>query len=613
MSRWNEWSRWTERPGWPRWPRLEQFGIDLTRELARSGEPAPVVARPELRARLCAALIRQAGANVALVGLPGSGRRTSVRALAWDLARGAAPAALAGRQCYLLDATRLVIGTHYRGELEGRLDRLGDEVADGAGHLVVALIGAPLLLQGEAGATSGGAAVGRLLRAGGWVLVLTPEEWSQLSRFLPASENLVQPVEVPEWDDAAAVQALDACLPALAAHHGLVFAPDVAELSIALARRYLWTRALPGGAIALVDQASALARIASAARVGRPELLEAVADSTGLPLRGLAVAASGAPDTHDERRWSSIEAALERRVVGQAPAVRAVAGALRRARAGLSDPRRPLGSLLFIGSTGVGKTEMARALAEFLFGDDETLVRVDMSEYMERHSVARLIGAPPGYVGFELPGQLTDPVRRQPFSVVLLDEIEKAHADVLNLLLQILEDGRLTDGHGRTVYFRHTLVVLTSNIGSVEARDLSDRSPDTWRALAWRLLRPELLNRLDEIIAFSPLTPEVMDNVVEVQLGRAVARLQPWHVRVRLTPVARRALALAGFQPDLGARPLRRLIEHELLDPLAAALLAGRLPSGTDVVIDGTLDGFVWNSITDQNTGEEQRDGTFVH
>lgn len=536
-----------------------------------------------------------------------------MRALAWAIAHGQAPPSVAERQCYAVEATRLVVGTHYRGELEDRLERLGQEVADGAGRLVVALWGMPLLLQGESGTSSGGAAVGRLLRAGGWVVVISPDERSQLDRLVPGWDALIQPVVLDDWDEHSATAAVEAHLPSLAAHHAVTFAPETAELSVALARRYLWTRALPGAAIDLVDQAAAWARVAGNLRVDRHALLEAIGQATGLPMHGLGVAAPGRTSGDDETRWAAIEAVLERRVAGQQPAVHAIAGALRRARTGLSDPRRPLGSLLFIGPTGVGKTELARALAEFLFGNDEALVRVDMSEYLERHAVARLIGAPPGYVGFELPGQLTDPVRRQPFSVVLLDEIEKAHADVLNLLLQVLEDGRLTDGHGRTVYFRHTVVIMTSNVGSMEARDLPDQGPQTWRDLAWRLLRPELLNRLDDIIAFSPLTAEVMEHVVDIQLRRAAVRLEPWHVRLQLTAEARRLLATRGFQPELGARPLRRLVEHEVLDPLASALLAGDIRAGNMVEVDATLNRLVWKTNTDDEHGSEvDSHGTLV-
>jgi ATP-dependent Clp protease ATP-binding subunit ClpA len=325
--------------------------------------------------------------------------------------------------------------------------------------------------------------------------------------------------------------------------------------------------------------------------VGRSLLLEAVAARTGLPLKGLDVTLPGG-DLED--RWLGAEDTLARRVVGQDRAVEAVAAALRRARAGLGDPRRPLGSFLFLGPTGVGKTELARTLTEFLFGKEEALVRVDMSEYMERHAVARLIGAPPGYVGFELPGQLTDPVLRRPFSVVLMDEAEKAHPDVLNLLLQILEDGRLTDGYGHTVDFRHTVIVLTSNAGSQEARGAGEHAPEIFLEFVRRLFRPELLNRLDDVVMFSPLSVEDMERIVDLQLRRAGERLGAWGVSVHLTPAARRALARAGHDPELGARPLRRLIDREILDVLARALLSGKLAPGERVVFDGAPGRWTW-------------------
>lgn len=583
------WRKPNAGPGRVRWNQLERYGRDLTRALP--GKPEPLVERKETDRLLAGALLRETGGNAALLGPPGSGRRSAVRALARAMARGEAPTGLESRQVFWIDAANLVAGSRYRGELEERVSRLGDEVAAGRGRLVVVLEDAALLAGGDAGASSGGVALSRLLRPGGWILPLTPAQRETLARVVPDWETLIQTVEIPGWDDAACEEVISVRLPALEEHHGLRFSPGSPRTAIRLARRYLRRRALPGAALELLDHAAALARANGEAEVGRSLLLESVATRTGLPLKGLDATLPGAGS---EERWLGAEEALTRRVVGQEKAVRAVAAALRRARTGLGDPRRPLGSFLFVGPTGVGKTELGRALAEFLFGSEGALVRVDMSEYMERHAVARLIGAPPGYVGFELPGQLTDPVMRRPFSVVLMDEAEKAHPDVLNLLLQILEDGRLTDGYGRTVDFRHTVVVLTSNAGSQEARGAGERAPEVFMEHVRRLFRPELLNRLDDVVLFSPLSVENMEKIAVLQLGRACERLDAWSVSVDLTPAARRALARAGHDPEYGARPLRRLIDREILDLLARALLAGELAAGDRVVFDGAPGKWSW-------------------
>lgn len=573
--------------GWARWNFLERYGYDLTRTLLE--HPETLVERQELSKRLAGALLRESGANAALLGAPGCGRRSAIKSLAQAVAHGYAPPGLEGRQAFWVDATKLVRGARYRGELEERVARLGDEVGAGRGRLVLVLEGAELLVQGEG--AQGGVALGRLLKAGGWVIPLTADQLATLARQVPDWEGLVQTVEVPEWDDDTCEEALAARLPSLEEHHDLRFDPESARLAVRLSRRYLQGHALPGVALHLLDHAAALARVEGEDEVGRGLLMEAVATRTGLPLKGLDATLPGAGL---EDRWLGAEDTLARQVVGQEKAVSAVAAALRRARTGLGDPRRPLGSFLFVGPTGVGKTELGRALATFLFGDEGALVRIDMSEYMERHAVARLIGAPPGYVGFELPGQLTDPVLRRPFSVVLMDEAEKAHPDVLNLLLQILEDGRLTDGYGRTVDFRHTVVILTSNAGSREARGAGDRAPEVFMESVRQLFRPELLNRLDDWVLFSSLSIKDMEEIADLQLQRAAERLGAWEISVSLTPAARRALARAGHDPEYGARPLRRLIDQEILDNLSRALLSGELVPGEQIVFDGAPGRFTW-------------------
>jgi len=285
-----------------------------------------------------------------------------------------------------------------------------------------------------------------------------------------------------------------------------------------------------------------------------------------------------------------MEDRLHGRVVGQEEAIAAVAGAIRRSRAGLSDPNRPLGSFIFLGPTGVGKTELARAVAGFLFDSDEAMVRIDMSEYMERHAVSRLIGAPPGYVGYDQGGQLTEAVRRRPYSVILFDEIEKAHPDVFNVLLQILDDGRLTDGQGRTVDFRNTVIIMTSNLGSTYITSLGDDRQAEMRQQVMEALRanfrPEFLNRIDETIIFTALRREEIEEIVTIQLQQVSRRLEDRQIEIQVTPAARAWLAARGYDPVFGARPLKRLIQKEVLDPLATRLLSGRLHDGETVVID---------------------------
>lgn len=557
--------------GWPRWDQLEKFGICLTSHV--EPEPPPLLARPELTRLITAGLLARGGANVALVGPVGSGKGSALRILARQLSAREGPHGLRGRQMFAIDAARLLEGARYRGDLESRLRKLGRETVAAAGQAVIVLERPQLLVDGDS--PTAPVLLADLLATGGWILPVTAEQATRLGSAVPLWSRLLAPVEVPPWSDADAIDAATASLGALCEHHRVDFEDEAAPLAVRLTRRYLAGQALPGGAVTLLDRAASVARVDSLPSVGRAGLVSVVAQQTGLPLAGLDATLPGTG--HSGQRWTSIESRLEHRVVAQPRAVKAVSTALRRARAGIGDGRRPLGSFLFIGPTGVGKTETARVVAEFLFGDEDALVRVDMSEYMERHSVARLIGAPPGYVGFELPGQLTDPVRRRPFSVILIDEADKAHPDVLNLLLQILEDGRLTDGCGRTVDFRHTVIVLTSNAGSTEADHRRDVDAGRfYHDAARRLLRPELLNRLDDVVLFDELSAEALEQIVDLEIEKASRRLRDWGVRLSLSPQARRTLAASGHDPEYGARPLRRLIEHDVLDPVAAALLAGR-------------------------------------
>jgi ATP-dependent Clp protease ATP-binding subunit ClpB len=306
-----------------------------------------------------------------------------------------------------------------------------------------------------------------------------------------------------------------------------------------------------------------------------------------------------------------LEEALHRRVVGQDEAVSAVANAIRRSRAGLSDPMRPIGSFLFLGPTGVGKTELARALAEYLFDDERAMVRIDMSEYQERHTVSRLVGAPPGYVGFEEGGQLTEAVRRRPYSVLLLDEIEKAHTDVFNVLLQLLEDGRLTDGHGRTVDFRNAVVIMTSNLGGAIFRETeisADKRREAVLADVQGFFRPEFVNRIDEIVVFEPLTREQIGAIVDIQIHLLAKRLAERSLGLELTEAARELIAARGYDPAFGARPLKRLIQREIQDPLAVKLLSGEIGEGDTVLVDADGESLTFRAVSTSDPARAEAD-----
>lgn len=584
--------------GWPRWPSLERYGQDLT-QTVRTGGGGPALGREDVLEYLVAVLLRRDCPAAALLGPVGSGRRTCLVALARGITGGGLPVTLGRRQLYLLSTSHLLAGARYQGEVEDRFSKVVAEALAGRDRLIIGLTEPDRLI---AALGYGASLLVNLIRAVPAVFLATPGEWEAATQQLAPLGHLVEAISVPIWDEEAATPAVAAHLPALAAHHGVTADLGLAALACRLAARYITGVPLPGSAISLLDLAASFCRSRGDRVLGPSHLLLAVSRRTGLPLGRVGMGPVG--DGGDP--WLGMEKALGRRVVGQEPALASVASALRRARAALGDPRRPLGSFLFVGPTGVGKTELARTLAEFLFGDEKALVRIDMSEYMERHAVARLIGAPPGYVGFDLPGQLTEPVRRRPFAVVLFDEVEKAHPDVLNLLLQVLEDGRLTDGHGRTVDFRHTVIILTSNVGSVAARAQGGWPRERWLEAAWQHFRPELLNRLDEVIAFAPLTPEDVERIAAIQLERLARRLEPWAVRLRLTPAALTALARAGYSPELGARPLRRLIDREVVDPLVRALLAGEIPPGTEVVVDWASG--AWRREV-RRPAEEGRDG----
>jgi ATP-dependent Clp protease ATP-binding subunit ClpC len=640
-------------------PTLDQFGQDLT-AAAREGRLDPVVGRADEIEQTIEVLSRRTKNNPVLIGEAGVGKTAIVEGIAQRIVDGDVPDTLAGRRVVELQLSGVVAGTRYRGDFEERLRTLIDEIRSNGDQLIVfidelhTMVGA-----GGGGGGEGGGSMdaGNMLKpalARGELHVIGATTLDEYRKHIESDAALArrfQPVTVPEPSCEDAIEILHGLRDRYEAHHQVRYTEDALRAAVELSDRYLTDRFLPDKAIDLMDQAGARVRLRtrtpSTDRRGLEQRLEqlerdkdqAVADEQYeraselrdeiSDLRGR-LAATGPPDggvpevgvadiadvvsrstgipvaqlTEAERdRLLRLEEELHARVVGQDEAVSAVSEAIRRSRAGLGDEDRPVGSFLFLGPTGVGKTELARALAVALFGEEDRMVRLDMSEYGERHTVARMVGAPPGYVGYGEAGQLTEAVRRRPYSVLLLDEIEKAHPDVFNVLLQVLDDGRLTDGQGRTVDFRNTVVIMTSNVGSelitnrgttlgfgssrdvgtdADSAELRDKIMPRLRDV----FRPEFLNRVDEIIVFRRLDPAQLATITDLLLEDTRRRLAAQDVTVEFTPAAVRRIADLGYQPEFGARPLRRTIQREVDNPLSGLLLAGELPAGSHVRVD---------------------------
>ena len=575
---------------------LDQYSRDLTL-IAGGGGTDPVVGREREISRVIQILSRRTKNNPVLVGEPGVGKTAVAEALARRVARGEVPDTLKNRRIVTLDLASMLAGTKYRGDFEDRVKCIIKEVQR-AGDVIVFIDELHTIVG--AGSAEGAIDAANILKPAlgrGEIQVIgatTPEEYRKHIEKDAALERRFQPVNVPEPDGECCERMLLALRGSLEAHHGLRITDEAVSAAIRLSTRYICDRYLPDKAIDLLDEAASRVRVEgspSRTQVEASDVAEVVSAWTGVP-------ASAITEPESERLLR-LEEALHRRVVGQDEAVSAVARAIRRGRVGLADPRRPLGSFLFLGPTGVGKTELCRALAEAVYGDEEALIRLDMSEYMEKHAVSKLIGSPPGYVGYGEGGQLTERVRRRPWSVVLFDEIEKAHEDVYNLLLQIMEDGRLTDSEGRRADFRSTIVVMTSNVGakaitenrpalgfSGAARDGDGAVREAVMAELRQTFRPEFLNRVDDAIVFRRLTSADVRRIARGLTDAVRERMRALGVQLEVTDAALDLLAERGFDPTYGARPLRRCICTQLEDPAAEALLSGRTGPGDRLIAD---------------------------
>lgn len=623
---------------------LGKYTRDLT-ALAKDGRIDPVIGRSEEVDRVIQVLARRSKNNPVLIGDPGVGKTAIVEGLAQKIVDGAVPEALRGKTLLTLDLGALIAGAKFRGEFEERLKGVVDAVRDAAGQIVLFIDELHTVVG--AGAAEGSLDASNLLKpalARGELQCIGATTINEYRKYIEkdaALERRFQPVYVgePSVDDTIAI--IEGLRPKYEEHHQVKITDEAIKAAVLLSSRYITERFLPDKAIDLVDEAASKVRMSLSAMpdellkmeksleellqhgkdaVERMAYEEAARlrdeehalretylqrrrvweDTTGVhrvvsenDIAGVVARITGVPIQRmleeEAAKLLHLEDRLHERVIGQDRAITALAEAIRRSRVGLSDPRRPIGSFLFLGPTGVGKTEVAKGLAELLFDDEGALVRVDMSEYMEKHSVARLIGAPPGYVGHEEGGQLTEAVRKRPYRVVLLDEIEKAHPDVWNILLQVLDDGRLTDGQGRIVSFRNTVILMTSNLGSHEIQE-AIRSGDDPEKAALRaltgIIRPELINRIDEIIPFSGLTESDLLKIVNLLLKRTISALAERGIILSFTTAAKHTLVSMGFDPVYGARPLKRTIQRQVDNLLSTAILRGDVKPGDSVLFD---------------------------
>ncbi len=657
-------------------PTLDQFGRDLT-QIAKDGRLDPIIGRQKEIERVIQILSRRTKNNPVLIGEPGVGKTAIAEGLAQKIVAGEVPELLKDKRVVTLDLTGMVAGTKYRGDFEERIKNAIDEVVK-AGDVILFIDELHTIIG--AGAAEGAVDAANILKpslARGELQVIgatTLEEYRKHIEKDAALERRFQPVNVPEPSQEEAVLILKGLRDKYEAHHKVKITDEAIQAAVNLSVRYISDRFLPDKAIDLIDEAASRVRLRAftappdlkkmedelkrlgeekqsavnaqdferAARlrdeekelsdqlreqknqwneqnahtngeVGAQEIAEIVSSWTGVPVVQL---------TEEEgQRLLKMEDILHERIVGQDEAVSSVARAIRRGRVGLKDPKRPIGSFIFLGPTGVGKTELCKALAEAMFGDENAMIRLDMSEYMEKHTVSRLVGSPPGYVGYDEGGQLTEKIRRKPYSVVLFDEIEKAHPDVFNMLLQILDDGVLTDAQGRKVDFKNTVIIMTSNVGArsitdnkrlgfgssdVDLKKEDARIQSDVMAELKRVFRPEFLNRVDDIIVFHQLTKEDIQNITRRMLDTLVKRVAGMDIPMTYTDAAVEAIADAGFDPVYGARPLRRAIQSKIEDSLSEQMLEGKVKAGHPVVCDYRDGNFVFDvDVTPDHKPEE--------
>ncbi|MBR2063398.1 MAG: ATP-dependent Clp protease ATP-binding subunit [Bacteroidales bacterium] len=569
---------------------LEEFGYDITKA-AREGKLDPLVGREDEIQRVIQILGRRRKNNPMLVGDPGVGKSAIVEGIAIKIVTGDIPPALADKRLVSLDLGSIVAGTKYRGDFEKRLKSIINEVA--ASPDVILFIDEFHTIVGAGGA-SGSLDAANMLKpalARGDIQCIgatTLEEFRKIVEKDGALDRRFQKIIVEHTDIPQSISILDRLKTNYEKHHNVIYMDDAIEACVRMSDRYITDRCLPDKAIDAMDEAGSMVRLKNPRKTGRvtaEDVATVISKMTGIP--------SGRIAEGEGSKLMKMKEKLQSRIIGQDDAVDKVVRAIRRNRAGIKDPGKPIGTFLFFGPTGVGKTELAKALAEYLFDSEENMVRLDMSEYMEKFNVSRLIGAPPGYVGFEEGGQLSERVRRKPYCVVLLDEVEKAHPDVFNILLQVMDEGRLTDSNGRTVSFRNTIVIMTSNVGSREleeygsgvgfstsGRNIRNNRKSVLEKAVRKAFPPEFINRVDEQIFFNSLTREDIEKIIDIELKGLRKRVKEAGYDLTITPSAKRFVAEDGYDPSYGARPLKRAIQKHIEDPVSEHIIMSRMLSG---------------------------------